>query len=170
MDVIQTIETNVTTFLANAEKVVVQDWDAFIGGLTHVAAEAERLKNWVVKADPAIQQQVQTLLQIGEQAGATIVAKGNPMIAGLISAGVDSAEQGAAELIRQAAGNSPGAVQATAIVTGGLSNLGQITTSMATLGYTRAVAGMIAAAQAGVQQGDGQSGAATPASPTPPAA
>lgn len=139
------IVTDVEDFFAPIEKEAVVLWDDFLGGLKYMATEGAALAAWVEKEDPAIQSQVQSLIQAGEAAASLIVAKGNPALANLISGIVDDAEQGAANLIQKATGNSPTGVAASALVTSGLTDLGQIATSAATVGYTRALASLTSA-------------------------
>lgn len=140
------IVTEVEDLFSGIEKEAVVLWDDFLGDIHYLATEAAALAKWVENADPAIQSQVQTLIKLGETAAANIVAAGNPALANLISAGIDAAEQGAANLIQKATGNSPAGVSATAIVASGLTDLGQIVTSAATVGFTKAVAAITSAA------------------------
>lgn len=158
MNFIQQFEGDALAFFKQVEKDAEAAWNGFIGGLEYVAKEAEILKNAVIKADPAIQTQVQSLLQLGEVAAANIAAQGNPAIAGLITGAVDEAEQIGANLIQGALGNSAAASADKALVASGINTLGTIASSAATLGYTRAVAAIVGAVQTGAVQGDAASG------------
>jgi len=133
-------------FLQIIEADAVMAWDDFLKGITYLSTEAAALIKWCEGKDPAIVSQVQQLLTLGETAAAALVAKGNPALTNIIVDGVDLAEQGAANLIQSATGNSATGVTATALATAGLSDLGSIATNMATLGYTKAVAALAQAA------------------------
>lgn len=172
MNFIQQFEGDALAFFKQVEKDAEAAWNGFIGGLQYVAKEAEIMKNAVVKAAPAIQTQVQSLLQLGEVAAANIAAQGNPAIAGLIEGAVDEAEQVGANLIQGALGNSAAASADKALVASGINTLGTIASSAATLGYTRAVAAIVGAVQAGVVAGDGSANTneAAPGGASPKAA
>lgn len=140
------IVTEVENLFAGIEKEAVVVWDDFLGGIKYLSTEAAALAKWAESVDPGIQVQVQALITAGEQAAALLVAKGNPAIANLISAGVDNAEQVAANMIQKATGNSAAGVTATALAASGIADLGQIATNLATVGFTKALASMTAAA------------------------
>ena len=139
------IITEVETFFTGIEKEAVVVWDEFLSGIKYLSTEAAALAKWVENADPAIQSQVQDLIKLGESAAANIVAVGNPALANLISGGIDTAEQAAANIIQKATGNSPLGVTANALVASGITDLGQIVSSAATVGFTKAVSALTAA-------------------------
>jgi hypothetical protein len=141
-----TLEQDVQNFLAPVEKEAVMLWDDFLKGINYLSKEAALIAKWVEGVDPGIQKQIQDFITVGENAATLLVAKGNPAIANFITTGVDAAEQGAANFIQKVTGNSALGVSASALVTAGISDLGAITSSVATVGFTRAVAGLAAAA------------------------
>ena len=140
------IVTEIEDFFAPVEKEAVVLWSDFLADLKYMATEGAALAKWAESVDPGIQVQVQALITAGEQAASLLVAKGNPALANLISSGVDAAEQTAANLIQKATGNSATGVAASALATSGLSDLGAIATNLATVGYTKAIAALAAAA------------------------
>lgn len=139
------IVTEFENLVNGIEKTAIADWNIFLADVKYLSTEAAKLAKWVENADPAIQSQVQDLIKLGEVAAANIVAAGNPAMANLISAGVDAAEQAAANLIQKATGNSPLGVSANALVASGITDLGQIVSSAATVGFTKAVAAITSA-------------------------
>src|SRR5579859_709182 len=145
-DIVPKVVTEVEDLFSGIEREAVVVWNDFLGGIHYLSTEAAALAKWVENADPAIQSQVQTLIKLGETAAADIVAAGNPALANLISTGIDAAEQAAANLIQKATGNSPAGVSATAIVASGLTDLGTIVNSAATVGFTKAIAAITSAA------------------------
>lgn len=136
-------------FLQTIEKDAVLAWDEFLKGVTFLTHEASVFAVWLENADPALTKQVQSLINQAEASAAQLASKSGTALQNIVALGVDAAEQRAANLVQTVTGNSPLGVAASALATAGLTDLGATIKNIETVGFAKAVAGLLQAAGVG---------------------
>lgn len=145
-DVVTEVVDEVKAIVTEVTQEGVKLWSEFLGGIVYLRKEATVLATWLENADPALAAQAQALLTEAEAAAQQLATHQGTALANFVSTKLDAAEQTAATDIQSLTGNTPLGVTAGALATAGLTDLATTVKNITTVGYAKAVAGLLQAA------------------------